>query len=264
MKTLFNLFISTLLLCIVACNGNVAKQKEEASVEKEIKKEAQAAPNTLTEKEKKNGWFLLFDGKTADGWRGFKKDAFPEFGWKVVDGALMVKYSGKGEEGHGGDIITEKQYDNFHLKVDWKISPGGNSGILYLVNESEDYEAIWHTAPEMQVIDGFGYGYHHDYILNIRQISGALYDLYPPKKAMAKEVGKWNHAELIIKGNKVEHWLNGVMVVKYELTSEDLKKRISKSKFAKYDAFLKAKKGHIGLQDHGEQVWYRNIKIKPM
>ncbi len=264
MKTLINLFISTLLLYITACNGKVENKQEKVSNEKEVKKEKQEVPNTLTEQEKQNGWILLFDGKTSKGWRGFKKDAFPEFGWTIVDGALMVKYSGKGEEGHAGDIITEKQYDNFHLKVDWKISPGGNSGILYLVTESDDYEAIWHTAPEMQVIDDFGYGDHHDYVLNIRQISGALYDLYPPIKAMAKEVGKWNRAEIIIKENQVEQWLNGELVVKYNLESDDLKERISKSKFAKYDDFLKAKKGHIGLQDHGEQVWYRNIKIKPL
>jgi hypothetical protein len=255
------LIISTLIISALSCQTSTTTNVESSNHEQSSKTE-KVTPNTLSEAEKAEGWKLLFDGKTTKGWRGFKKDAFPNFGWKVENGAMVVEYSGTGEEGHAGDIITEEQYENFHFKVDWKISPGGNSGVFYFVQELDDYEAIWHTAPEMQVIDGFGYEDHHEWAIRLRQISGALYDLFAPEKAMSKPVGEWNTAEIVVKGSDVEHWLNGKMVVKYQLGSEKLAKRIEGSKFKKYDAFMKAKKGHIGLQDHGENVMYRNIKIK--
>ncbi len=217
--------------------------------------------NQLSDAEKQAGWVLLFDGKTTDGWRGFKSEDFPDKGWHVSDGSLMIEYSGTGEQGHAGDIITEKTFKNFDLKIDWKISPGGNSGILLYVTESDKYDASWHTAHELQVLDAFGYDEIHNYVPSLRQISGALYDLVTPKKAASKPVGEWNTARIRIVDGHLQHWLNDELVIDTQLWTPEWEERVSKSKFNIYEDFGKAREGHIGLQDHGERVWFRNIKI---
>jgi hypothetical protein len=219
--------------------------------------------NFLTEDEIAAGWQLLFDGISTKGWRGFKKEKFPEHGWQVKDGLLSVEYSGKGEEGNGGDIITIEQYDNFELKLDWKISPGGNSGVMFRVTESEVYGQSWNTAPEIQILDDFGFEkYNNGYVINIKQMSGANYALHAPSFYYTRPVGEWNQLYLKVQGSHVEHWLNGNKIVEYELWSPEWKELVKNSKFSQYPDYGMAITGHIALQDHGCSAWFRNIKIR--
>jgi hypothetical protein len=220
---------------------------------------AQEAPlNTLTDAEKKAGFKLLFDGRTTDGWRGYKMKQMPP-GWKVIDGVLTRVAGGAGGKGAGGgdDIVTKGEYDNFELRLQWRVGKGVNSGILY--RAIEDAVTSWHVAPEMQVLDNTGFGdpnpLHH---------AGALYDLYAPSKDMTRPISEWNDVRLIANGNHVEHWLNGVKVVECEIGSKDWNERVAKSKFKDKPNFAKATKGYIVLQDHSGKIEYRNIRIRPL
>jgi hypothetical protein len=208
------------------------------------------AANTLTAAEKAAGWKLLFDGKTVSGWRGFKTPT-PPAGWKAIDGTLARA------EG-GGDLMTVNQYGDFELQLQWKISKGGNSGIMFHVTEEggQTYE----SGPEMQVLDNAG---HKDGEAPITS-AGSNYAVHPPVRDVSKPVGEWNDVRLVVKGPHVEHWLNGVKVVEYDLWSADWEKRVLASKFAKMPPYGRAKRGHIAIQDHGDAVWYRNIKIKEL
>ncbi len=222
-----------------------------------------AEPNTLTAAEKKAGWRLLFDGRTLEGWRGFHKETVPA-GWTVEDGCIK-KVPGKGELGQaGGDMITVDQFDNFEFSIEWKLSPGGNSGIKYLISESLPPKGRSGVSFEMQVLDDDN---HPDAKMGIagNRTAGALYDLIAPSKdKILKPVGEFNHARLIVKGNHIEHWLNGVKVVEFERGSDALKAIIAQSKFKDTKGFGETSKGHILLQDHGDAVWYRNIKIRSL
>ena len=215
-------------------------------------------PNTLSEKEKAAGWKLLFDGKTTDGWRGYKMDKMPP-GWRVLDGALVKVKPGAGGKGAGGgdDIITVGQFDNFEFTVQWKIVSNGNSGILYRVTEGA--ATSWHVAPEMQVLDNTKHPRRKK-----SQLAGALYDLYAPAKDVTKPVGQWNTAKVVADGRRVEHWLNGVRLLAYELGTDDWNKRIAASKFKNMPKFAKAQKGHLCLQDHSDRIEFRNIKVRPL
>ncbi len=204
--------------------------------------------NTLTDAEKAAGFKLLFDGKTTAGWRGYKKDAIPD-GWKVVEGSLT-------RVGGGGDIISEEQFGSFEFLVDWRVAPGGNSGIMYHVQESE--KASYMTGPEYQVLDNE----RHPDGKSKMTSAGSCYALYPPTKDVCKPAGEWNQTKIIIKGSQVEHWLNGTKVVEYEKGGEEWNKKIAESKFKQWAQFGKPKHGHICLQDHGDKVEYRNIKIR--
>jgi len=213
-----------------------------------------------TKKEKDEGWELLFDGETNTGWRGYNKEAFPETGWEVVDGTIHCLSSGRGEAGGGGDIITEKKYKNFELKLEWKVAEGGNSGIFYLGQEKPE-EPIWHTAPEMQVLDNERHPDATKGKDGNRQ-AGALYDLIPANPQTTNPAGEWNKVKIYVHNGLVEHWLNDKMVLEYHLWTPDFKKLIKESKFNVYSDFAESNEGHIGLQDHGDDVWYRNIKIR--
>lgn len=219
---------------------------------------AEPSPNTLSDAEKQAGWKLLFDGKTTDGWRGYKMDKMPP-GWTVIDGVLTRTKGGEGGKGAGGgdDIVTVDQFDNFDLKLQWKIVAGGNSGILYRV--TEDAATSWHVAPEMQVLDNTRWPDRDK-----RQLAGALYDLYAPVKDVTKPAGKWNEARVVAKGNHVEHWLNGAKLLEYERGSDDWNARVAASKFKNLANFAKADKGHICLQDHSDRIEYRDIKIREL
>jgi hypothetical protein len=224
----------------------------------------QAPVNTLSKAEKEDGWILLFDGKTSDGWRGYKKDHFPN-GWQVVDGTLHCIGSGRGEAGskEGGDIIYDKEFQNFNLKLEWKISEGGNSGIFYLGQETMDH--IYETAPEMQVLDN---ARHPDAKLGKdgNRQAGSLYDLIPANPQNAKPAGEWNSVEIIVYKGTVVHKMNGKTVLEYHLWTPEWNKLVAGSKFPKLnpDWADVASKGYIGLQDHGDDVWYRDIKIKEL
>jgi hypothetical protein len=203
--------------------------------------------NTLTGKEKAEGWRLLFDGRTTHGWRGFRQPTCPD-GWKVEDEALT-------RVGSASDIITVDEFGNFELTIEWNLSPGGNSGIFYRVTEDDD--VMWHTAPELQIIDN---AYKEP--LKPAQNAGANYDLHPPSRDATRPIGSWNQTRVLVRDSHVEHWLNGVRVVEYELWSDDWERRVQASKFKDYPRYARARRGHIGLQDHGDRVAFRNIKIR--
>ena len=209
---------------------------------------AQENPNMLTEKEKQDGWRLLFDGSTTNGWRGFKKNSVPD-GWKVVDGAIT-------RVGEGGDLITNDEFGNFELALQWKIAPGGNSGIMYRV--TEDADATYETGPEMQVLDDAG---HPDGKSRLTA-AGSCFGLYPSPPGLLKPVGEWNAVRIVVNGNHVGHWLNGTKVVEYELGSPDWQGKVKASKFAQWPGYGRATRGHIAIQDHGDRVGYRGIKVK--
>ena len=221
--------------------------------------------NELTPEEQKDGWILLFDGKTFNGWRGYDKTAFPDSGWIINDDAMQCIESGKGEAGGpGGDIIYNKKFKNFILKLDWKISEGGNSGIFYLAQEVPGWP-IWKTAPEMQILDNER---HPDALLGKdgNRMAGSLYDLVPAKPQNAKPAGQWNSIEIMVWDGTVVHKMNGEKVLEYHLWTDDWKNLIAGSKFPEYnpDWANVAPEGYIGLQDHGDAVWYRNIKLKEL
>ena len=209
-------------------------------------------PNSLTSAERADGWRLLFDGTTTTGWRGYKKDVAPE-GWSVVDGTLSL--TGK----KVGDLITADEYENFEFAFEWKISPNGNSGVFYLVQEKPELANTYNSGPEYQVIDNDG---HPDAKNGPDRHAAANYALQPPVKNVARPVGEWNQGRIVKRGAHVEHWLNGEKVVEYELWSDAWKAQVAASKFSKMPAYATSKKGHLALQDHGDPVSFRSLKIK--
>ena len=209
-------------------------------------------PNSLTAEEKQAGWSLLFDGKTTAGWHGYGKKEAPA-GWRAVDGELT-------RVGIAGDLVTDKRYRNFELAIEWKIAVGGNSGIFYRGVEHQDWmkNPLYYSAPEMQVLDDAKHPDGKDPLTS----AGADYALYPAPRGVVKAAGQWNAVRLVVSGNHVEHWLNGQKVVEYELGSADWLERVKKSKFVEWPAYGKAAEGVIGVQDHGDRVAYRNIKVR--
>jgi hypothetical protein len=211
---------------------------------------AQAAENELTAAEKKAGWTLLFDGKTLDGWRPYNKK--PAGGWEVVDGTLHAIAKVKGVE-----LITEKKYDNFEFSWEWKLPEAGNNGVKYFVTEARP------GAPghEYQMLDD---ARHPDGKIGPHRQTAAFYDVIPAADRPTKPVGEWNASRIIVKGNRVEHWLNVKNVLSYELGSDAVKAGLAKSKFAKYPDFGTKIAGHIMLTYHQDNCWYRNIKIREL
>lgn len=220
-------------------------------------------PNTLSDWEKNHGWKLLFDGMTSNGWRGAYKDKFPEKGWKIADGTLTVLSSGGAESANGGDIVTADKYSNFDLTLEFKITKGANSGIKYFVTESEHNKGSA-IGLEYQILDDEN---HPDAKLGNHEGSRTLASLYDLMKATNKRVnpiGEWNRARIVSKGNHVEHWLNGFKVLEYERGSEEFRKLVSESKYKIWKNFGEAPEGHILLQDHGDEVSFRSIKMKQL
>jgi hypothetical protein len=218
------------------------------------------AANTLSAAEKADGWRLLFDGKTTKGWRGFKQPGFPDGSrWVAQDGAL-VRTAGK----RTGDIVTVDQFDSFDLRWEWKIAPGGNSGLKYLVDEAMSKKSDDGVGFEYQMLDD---DKHPDAKKGKdgNRTAGSLYDLIAPgKNKVLHPPGEWNESRVVIDGNHVEHWLNGAKVLSYERGSPEFKKLIADSKFKDIPGFGEVSKGHILLQDHGNEAAVRNVKIKPL
>lgn len=231
--------------------------------EMEIPVKETSLTNSLTITEKEEGWKLLFDGQTSAGWRGAHKKSFPDYGWSIEQGVLSVDYSGGDEAANGGDIVTIDEYSNFELALDFKITPGANSGIKYFVTEKEETggSAI---GLEYQILDD---NLHPDAIegLNGNRTMASLYDLIPADTGKrVRQTGQWNMARIVSKDNHVEHWLNGSKVLEYERGSKDYRNLVTISKYKIWKNFGEAESGHILLQDHGNIVSFRNIKIKEL
>jgi hypothetical protein len=210
---------------------------------------AWAAPNELTQSEKAEGWKLLFDGKTTAGWRSFKKQTFPEKGWVVEEGCLK-----KVANVQGGDIITTNTFNDFDFRWQWRLAPKANNGIKYFITEERD-GAIGH---EYQMID------ESPARVN-KHSTASFYEVLPPNEgSQPKPAGQWNESRVLVKGNHVEHWLNGAKVLEYELGSEQVKAGVASSKFKNVKGFGEKLKGHILLTDHKDEAWFRDIKIREL
>lgn len=209
--------------------------------------------NTLTEAEQKAGWRLLFDGTSLDRWRGYQRDSVPG-GW-TVDGSAL-HFEGEGE--NSTTLVTTETFDHFELRIEWKISPEGNSGIMY--RATEEAEDPYRTGPEFQVLDNAVL----DSVAGSPYQAGALYGLYVPQKDVTRPVGEYNEARIVVRGTHVEHWLNGTKLLEADIGSDAWHERVSGTKFEDYEAFAESEEGHIALQDHGHPVWYRDIKLRPL
>jgi len=218
---------------------------------------AAQAPNQLSPAEQKAGWALLFNGTSLDGWRAYKRPDVSGTRWVVKDGLLCLDPGDKTDTRGARDIVFSKPYSQFELTWDWRISSGGNSGVKYFVQEDRE-SAIGH---EYQLIDD---AKHPDAKIGPHRQTAALYDVFPATNRPTKPVGEWNTSRVVVRGNEVEHWLNGTKVLTYTLDSPALREAIAKSKFKDVDRFGKPQEGLILLQDHGDAVCYRNLKVRPL
>jgi hypothetical protein len=197
-------------------------------------------------------WEWLFDGASLDKWRGYRMDHVPE-AWSIRDSTIYCRGL------DAGDLMTKGQWQNFDLRLEWKISEAGNSGIMYRVMEIYDYPYL--TGPEFQVLDDAA---HPDASNGPTRMAGAVYDVYPPSQDATRPAGEWNDTRILVDSTHVEHWLNGVKIVEYELFGDDWDRRIAESKWAGNPDFGRMIRGHIALQDHSDEVWYRNVRIKAL
>lgn len=222
-----------------------------------------AVDNSLAPQEKNDGWKLLFDGKTTEGWRGAKLDRFPEKGWVIDNGVLKVLKGNGGESTNGGDIVTLRTYRSFILKVDFKITEGANSGIKYFVKPDMNKGEGSAIGCEFQILDDLR---HPDAKLGVKgnRTLGSLYDLIPAPADKPFDITKWNTAMVIVKGNHVEHWLNGVKLLEYDRNNQMFNALVAYSKYKNWPNFGNHEEGHILLQDHGDEVWFKNVKIKEL
>jgi len=220
-------------------------------------------PNTVSTREARDGWTLLWDGKTTAGWRGAKLTAFPSKGWEITDGALSVLESAGKEAAAGGDIVTVDQYENFELIVEYNITRGANSGIKYFVDTTLNKGEGSSIGCEFQILDD---GVHPDAKLGVKgnRTNAGLYDLIPPHNLRFNGVGEWNRARIVVQGRRVEHWLNGFKTVEYERGTQMWRALVNYSKYVVWPGFGEAPKGHILLQYHGNRVSFRTIKIRAL
>lgn len=253
---------------IKICTTNLDAHK--TPVNKEIT-QVSFLTNELSEREQEEGWELLWDGKTTDGWRGAKLDQFPEKGWIIGDGILKVEQADGAESGNGGDIVTVEEYENFILEADFRITEGANSGIKYFVDPELNKGAGSAIGCEYQILDDAN---HPDAKMGKdgNRTLASLYDLIPadarrynPDLRKKRSNGyDWNRAKIIVRGDDVEHYLNGILVVKYNRSGQQWKDIVAESKYARWPDFGEAEKGRILLQDHGDEVQFKNIKIKTL
>ena len=251
----FNVLLALLTLAVISSCQKPAANQETAS--------AAVTPNTLTEEEKAAGWELLFDGSTLNGWKRYNSDTIGPL-WSVNEGAIMCDGSGLGEgSGNmGGSLLTTRSFGNFELTLEWKITPGGNSGILYHVQEGSQYEHDYETGPEYQVMDDGGW--KGDPLTPAQKV-GSNYDMFEaPDTKKVVPVGEWNTSRIVYKDGHVEHYLNGELTVAFDEGSEDYQQRYQKSKWVGYPDWNKVKTGAISLQDHGAPVYYRSIKVRTL
>jgi hypothetical protein len=242
------------VLMILVCSCSYKPTKDPIALFNEIDKEA--APNTLTKKEAKAGWQLLFDGNTTTGWHGYNMTGIPDC-WTIEDGSLTMNTTGGAES---QDIITDKSYKSFAFYAEFKVTEGANSGIIFQVAEDTIYHFPYETGPEYQVIDMEGWPGQ----LEEWQICGANYAMNPPMVKPYKHAGEWNQALIVVDGNDVTFILNDSITVKYTKYSEEWTKNRDSGKWADYPDYGKYDEGHISLQNHGTKVWYRNVMLKEL
>lgn len=242
-------------------------EKERWPMDPEVK-EINYIPNTLTDYEKRKGWRMLWDGKTSEGWRSAKSDKFPETGWQIKDGVLTVLESGGGEAAHGGDIITRNTYSQFELIVEFNMTEGANSGIKYFVDPELNKGSGSAIGLEYQILDD---AKHPDATQGVEgnRTLASLYDLIraenlsvPGRKKVFNGIGKWNRARIVVQGDHVQHWLNELKVVEYDRMTQIFQALVAYSKYKNWENFGQIPEGHILLQDHGNTVHFRNIKIR--
>lgn len=250
------------LALLAACYGGGNDSETAPSAAADGARPATAQDNTLTDAERADGWRLLFDGTSTNGWRGYNLDAFPEEGWAIQDGHLVVFASDGSEQGLGGDIVTEETFSDFELVFDFRVSPVGNSGVFYRVQEHEGLD-MWMVAPEFQVLDDTAYIEMGTMDMH-KHLTGDNYDLHASTVTASSPIGEWNRARIVVDGAHVEHWLNGHKTVEYELWSPEWEQLVAASKFAPHPEYARATEGRIGIQDHGHELRYRNIKIRPL
>ena len=232
----------------VACGQADPRAEDEPSPD--VAAGTQEAPNQLTAEEAAEGFELLFDGESLDAWRGFHMEDVPA-GWSARDGALAFTPGGG-----GGTLITRDTYTDFDLRLEWKVDEGGNSGIFFGI--SENTESAFQSGPEMQVLDNAG---HYDGG-NPLTSAGSNYGLHAPPEDVSRPADEWNEVRIVRHGNQVVHWLNGVQVVDYEIGSDEWEALVAGSKFIEWPDYGRHHEGHLGLQDHGDPVWYRNIRVR--
>lgn len=256
---MFNNQLRILSVIILVVVTGIGCQPKMAS----ISANSNQAMNTLSSMEKRNGWILLFDGKTTTGWRGAYRDEFPAQGWKIEGGELIVIKSDGREARNGGDIITKEKYGNYELTLEAKLTPGANSGVKYFVTERLPKSPGSAIGLEFQILDD---DLHPDAKMgkNGNRTIGSLYDLIPATSKTPRAIGEWNQVRIISKNNKVEHWLNGSKVVEYERGSPAFRALVADSKYKNFEGFGEAPEGHLLLQDHGDEVHYRNIKLRTL
>lgn len=247
---------AALLLVVLACQHK-PKEVEAPAADSAAISPFVSLENQLTEQQKAQGLIALFDGKTLDGWHIYKNKENDS--WEVADGTLHCKPFVENGTNKRSDLTTNEQYENFELYFDWKISPQGNSGVMFHVVET--YDEPYGSGPEYQVLDDVGYPGD----LKDVQLTAANYDMHVAgSNKKMNPVGEWNNSKLVVNHNHVEHWLNGEKVVEYDLGSDDWNQRLAKSKWKDFPGYAKSPKGHIDLQDHGNEVWYKNIYLKPL
>lgn len=261
-KQFYTLLITTFALA--SCQNNAPSEPAATDAP------AISPENSLTAEESAGGWQLLFDGLTLNGWRGYNRPDLPKNGWSVQNGELVIAATPKQKpEDFGGDIITAEKYGYFELSLDFMLSDSANSGIFYFVLEEKD-SAIWHNAPEYQLIDNDTWAEMAKTDPNLKGFNmdthrtGDNYDMEASVGCAMKPIGEWNTAKIVHNNGKVEHWLNGQKCLEYEVGSEKWKAQLAKSKFKGYPQYGITKMAHIGLQDHGHEVRFKNIKIRKM
>ena len=235
---------------VSGCGQAEAGSQTERAVAEDEDVETQAAANRLSVEEVADGFELLFDGESLDAWRGFRMDDVPA-GWSAKEGALTFT-PGVG----GGTLITRDTYMDFDLRLEWRVGEGGNSGIFFGI--SEDTERAFESGPEMQVLDNAG---HYDGG-NPLTSAGSNYGLHAPPEDVTRPVGEWNEVRIVRRGNRVVHWLNGVRIVEYGIGSDEWEALVADSKFVEWPDYGRHHEGHLGLQDHGDPVWYRNLRVR--
>lgn len=246
--------LAAMIMIVVSCKND---KKKEQTTDQEVQAEEVMSPENTSE------WVSLFDGKTLNGWHGYLENSAPT-NWSVQDGALMFNPPAERTDKKSLDIVTDKQYTNFVLSLEWKISEGGNSGIFWGVKEDEKFGAPYATGPEIQVLDNER---HPDAKVGGKtHQAGALYDMVAPSQDVANPAGEWNLCVIQIDHDKNEGkvWLNEVEIVNFPLSGPEWEAMVANSKFKGWDGFGIHKTGNISLQDHNDKVWYRDIKIKEL